>query len=211
MPRLKTTFTPVVFTWGLQIQLQSSGILYEKLLKIAFLLIIFLKLDLNTFWVTWMTILTSDFRVPFSSYIDNCWPSSPFHFQCQLFNPVFKFKKHCCIWASPYVISSENQHDVVRWTYLWGQKYLSLTLPSQALFSSSIKHKNRQNKNTYSASAEQFWGLSAWFSPSWTKCSTTNVSFLGTPSFLLLWTISIFMAFPVFHFYALLSFCLLIH
>lgn len=72
MPRLKTTFTPVVFTWGLQIQLQSSGILYEKLLKIAFLLIIFLKLDLSTFWVTWMTILTSDFRVPFSSYIDNC-------------------------------------------------------------------------------------------------------------------------------------------
>lgn len=129
MPRLKTTFTPVVFTWGLQIQLQSSGILYVKLLKIAFLLIIFLKLDLSTFWVTWMTILTSDFRVPFSSYIDNCWPSSPFHFQCQLFNPVFKFKKHCCIWASPYVISSENQHDVVRWTYLWGQKYLSLTLP----------------------------------------------------------------------------------
>lgn len=84
-----------MFTWGLQIQLQSSGILYEKLLKFVFLLIIFLKLDLSTFWVTWMTIPTSDFRVPFGSYIDNCWPSSPFHFQCQLFNPVFEFKKHC--------------------------------------------------------------------------------------------------------------------
>lgn len=85
-------------------QHQSSSILYEKLQKCVFVLIIFLKIDLSTLWVTWVRVvhrtpqslsvlghlgdpvLTGEFRSPSVLNIHDCCSSSAFHFQCQLFN-----------------------------------------------------------------------------------------------------------------------------
>lgn len=56
--------------------------------------------------------------------------------------------KTSVLWLEEHILGAKNI-----WVWLFLAKPFS-----------SIKHKNRQNKNTCSALAEQFWGLSAWFS-----------------------------------------------
>lgn len=127
----------VVFNWGLQIQLQSSSILYEKHLPFTFVLIIFSKFGfkhvlghLSDPISTWdfgvllvLVLTTADHPQYFTfsvSFLTHVLRSLSFQF--------FKFKKHCSIWATPYGCANSSKHKNT------GQVYLNEFLQSLPIY-----------------------------------------------------------------------------